>query len=130
MNACCTYDFSISCDKDERTPAELILWLTKLCKKYCFQKEKGESGYVHYQGRVSMKTKIRLDRLCSVEPIKGKWSVTSNANRDNDFYVVKDDTRIEGPWKDTDEATYVPIQYRIKKLWSWQEKIIELKETR
>lgn len=124
-NACCTFDFTISCDKDTRSPDEIIEWLNKFCKKYCFQKEKGaETGYLHYQGRISLGRKLLLGTLCRSYPISGKWSVTSKENMHNTFYVMKEETHIEGPWRDTDESMYIPIQYRLNKLFPWQEEII------
>lgn len=88
------------------------------CKHWCFQLEAGsETGYRHYQGRFSLRTKKRLSALISFfnEP---EWSgihfsPTSNANTGNLNYVIKDDTRIAGPWADTDEdEPYIPRQVR------------------
>lgn len=108
------WDFTL---KEEGTNFNLFRELLKCnCKKWVFQLEEGEeTGYRHYQGRVSLINKSR----------KGfdfpgiHWSVTSNANRDNDFYVMKSETRIDGPWSDEDPD--IPWQYRDITLYAWQE---------
>ena len=39
---------------------------------------------------------------------------------------MKDDTRIDGPWKDDDEEIYIPRQIReIEKLYPWQQHIVD-----
>lgn len=125
VNACCVYDFTISADKDKREYKEIIEWLHKFCKKFTFQKEKGElDGYIHWQGRISLMIKLRLQELVKKEPIKGKWTITSGENKDNDFYCQKEDTRIEGPW--TDAYIKIPKQYRIENLYEWQKNIIAI----
>lgn len=110
---CCVYDFTCSCEYTN--VEEIKKWCKEHCKKWCFQKEEGESGYLHFQGRISLKTKKRIKQViemtfCS----KCKWSITSNENRDNTFYVSKPDTRIDGPWTDKDKEIYIPRQYRNK----------------
>lgn len=92
-----------------------------------FQLEKGESGYEHYQGRISLKVKSRLPKW----PYdKIHWSPTSKANSDNDFYVTKEETRTQGPWKDTDENLYIPRQIReIKELHPWQQQVADSRHT-
>jgi hypothetical protein len=69
----------------------------KLAPKWKFQLERGETGYLHYQGRVHLKIKSR-------KPNKGKfpnlfWNVTSEVNKDNFYYVEKPDTLLAGPWE-------------------------------
>lgn len=101
--------------------SEITSWCKNNCKKYCFQLEKGESGYLHYQGRVALKVKARS--MC------GKLSPAhwSPSHVDDDFYVTKVESRVEGPWKDTDP--YIPRQIRnIEKLYPWQEYIIKSAE--
>lgn len=124
MSACCVYDFTLSniCEINE-----LKNVLKKNCKKWCFQLERGESNYEHYQGRFSLKVKKRLltcKKLFEWKEIH--LSPTSNENRDNMFYVTKEDTRIDGPWSDQDEEIYIPRQIReINKLYEWQQHIVD-----
>jgi len=86
-------------------------------KKWAFQLEKSDSGYVHYQGRVSLKVKCRV----GPDWKNIRWSVT-HCHKDQ-FYVIKVDTRIAGPWQDTDK--YIPRQVRDIKLYPWQEQILD-----
>lgn len=126
-NACCVWDFTIGerfASKDE---------LLRLCKengkKWSFQLEQGgESGYVHYQGRISLKIKKRRGEVSKLFGIKeAHWSATSKANVENDFYAVKEETRIQGPWTDRDREIYIPRQYRgiMENFYPWQRFIWE-----
>ena len=98
LNAVCVWDFTIPFDRI--SVKELKEILKDKCKKWVFQVEVGASGYKHYQGRVSLKVKSRkaFNMDCGVH-----WSVTSSDNMENDFYCVKDDTRVEGPYRDSDK---------------------------
>lgn len=105
---CVTWDFRTSADPIR--PMELKLFLKTKCKKWVFQKEKGESGYIHYQGRFSLIKKLRekpvIDWLMNLKekyPTISFWiGRTTTANLKKEFYVTKEETRIEGPWRDTD----------------------------
>ncbi len=124
-NPCITYDITLWCDKISK---ELTLAAFKEnCRSWTFQQEKGAgTGKLHYQARIKCKTKVRPACVARWFP-KGSChvSVTSSANRDNMFYVLKADTRVDGPWSDTD--TYVPRQIReLKTLYPWQQKVITL----
>ena len=95
-------------------------------KKWTFQLEQSESGYIHYQGRVSLKLKARLKTVINNFDNKNMhFSITSTENCRNDFYVTKDDTRINGPWNDKEVEIYIPRQFRNLILKDWQQDIIE-----
>lgn len=117
----CVWDFTVAADG---TSAEAIKdTLKRNCKRWSFQLEEGKSGYLHYQGRVSLKEKTRLAGVIKLlEIAKAHYSVTSTENRDNCFYVTKSETRKEGPWSDKDTEVYVPKQYRgiAENLRPWQ----------
>jgi len=121
------YDFTLS--KDDWTHEKVIDTLyPEFVKKYCFQLEEGDSGYVHYQGRISLVKKRRLNEVLKVlKPLIEKihLSPTSNNGLENNFYVMKGDTRIEGPWKDDDEKIYIPRQVRGLELMPWQQSLVE-----
>jgi len=86
----------------ESLAAKLRGW----CTKFVFQKEKGLTGYVHWQCRVNMiHSRTAAAMHSDVLPvIPGHWSVTSNgvhAGPKAFCYVMKECTRIDGPWDDT-----------------------------
>lgn len=117
IGPCSVYDFTLSrefCDSETTLISALKGWV----KKYAFQLEKGDSGYVHYQGRISLIKKRRSGELISLWrdlTILKKLHISPSSNnslKGNCFYVMKEDTRIDGPWKDTDEVIYVPRQIR------------------
>lgn len=97
------YDVTIPGDKFE-TWQELAEVLSEWGSKWCFQKEKGhETGYVHWQVRLRLMKKKRPSELKGEnKALPGHWSPTCNTvHADNSFnYVMKADTRIEGPWDD------------------------------
>jgi len=129
-HACCVYDFTLF---DEIDVSLVRSTLLDLCKKYCFQLECGEeTKRNHYQGRMSLKCKKREHEL--VKMLQMKWqkfhiSVTSTANRDNNFYVMKEDTRVSGPFTDENDI-YIPKDIReISSLYQWQTSLLtELKK--
>lgn len=117
-NQLCTWDFTVK--KDLCSVDELRDKLKIHCKKFVFQEEVGETGYEHYQGRVSLKVKNRKGPVLGYSE---HWSPTSNENEDNDFYVMKEDTRVAGPWSDKD--MYIPRQVRSITLRGWQKTILD-----
>lgn len=122
QHALCTWDFTISEEYIELK--EIISFCKAQTKKYCFQLEKGNSGYLHYQGRISLKTKKR--KMIGLLHEKCHWSPTSNENRENEFYVMKNETREKGPW--TDRDSYIPKQVRNIELLPWQADILNSRE--
>lgn len=95
------------------------------CKKWCFQQERGENtGYDHFQGRVSFTKKTRKPTSIINFP-NFHWSPTTCDEADNQIYVTKEDTRTAGPWKDTDTEVYIPRQYRDIELRPFQQEIID-----
>lgn len=122
-NAVCVWDWNVGISYYEEP--ELRKLLKEYCKKWCFQVEIGESGFEHYQGRFSLKVKNRLTGLKKIFPHM-HFSKTSNENMDNDFYACKEDSRIRGPYKDTDIIRYIPRQVReIQQLKPWQQTVID-----
>nr|QXP07770.1 MAG: replication associated protein [Arizlama virus] len=128
------YDFRIT--KKSITKEDLIEFLRDIAKKWVFQGEKGaENGYEHWQGRLSLKVKKRASTLTNVFLAKFKEGFyiapTSSENSENDFYVTKEETRIEGPYKNEDkEPNYIQKDYRGNITWKpWQKSIISSLET-
>lgn len=121
-----SWDFTLYEDLDDHE--KVIKQLNEHCKKWSFQLEKGtESGKLHYQGRLKLKVKGTITAINKLFTYK-QWHLTptSEENKDNDFYVIKCETRISGPWRDNDKDNYIPIDIRrINELYPWQK---ELKE--
>lgn len=133
-NACCVYDFT-SFDVENIPIRKMRDTLKEICKAYCFQIEKGEkTGKLHYQGRFSLKEKKRLSNLIQI--LKSyEWnnfhlSITSKENRNNDFYVSKRDTRIEGPFTDSNDVFIPDHVEEMKTLYPWQEKMKNILSTK
>jgi len=133
MNQIFTYDLTFSKDKVDRD--KIKTFFKQVAKKWCFQEEKGEkTGYMHYQCRVSLKVKQRLSTFQKdVKEFFG-WenvcpktvSITNNESKSNDWYAMKSETRVAGPWKDTDEELYIPRQVReIENLRPWQQSVVD-----
>lgn len=99
-NSICNYAFRINADG--LTPETLKTHLNTLCKAWVFQKEQGEqSGYLHYQGRFSLKTKARKNELLSRYAAHGfpapNYLEPELASGAAAFYSTKIETRLEGP---------------------------------
>ena len=95
--------------------------------------EDESEGYIHWQGRISLIKKKRLQelvKLCKMSNFyRFHWSPTSKEVSDsgNLFYVQKADSRIDGPWSNIDpEPSYIPRQIRmITELRPWQQEIVD-----
>jgi len=138
-HAVCTFDFTLPetfPDGQLMTKDEVKGWLDNIAKKWTFQHEVGKDGYRHFQGRLSLKVKKRLATMVDEKPWRPlHLSITSNENRENNFYVVKEEGRVDGPWSDKDVAPpYIPRQVREITDWRpWQktcEHILTLWDTR
>lgn len=101
------------------TKDELIKTLKLYCKHWCFQREIGsETGFEHFQGKLSL---IKKSRTL-------KWLINSHntpEHEDSDIYETKINTRLEGPWNDKNQPSYIPRQIRdITELYPWQKIIV------
>lgn len=131
-NQCAVWDITASF---ERNTVQFVKdLLKKIGKKWAFQVEKGrQSGYEHHQIRVSLFKKLRFDEL-------NKWLVelelegyhlsqtSTNATKGEPFYVMKEDTRMDGPWTDRDKEPIPPTR-TVKKvdemgLRPWQNSLL------
>ncbi len=99
------WDITIS--KKQQNDVKIIKeLLNKFCTSWVFQEEKGEkTGYEHWQCRVYVKNRLRP--TCRKFPFEGHWSPTcNNVHLNNNFnYCMKEDTRIDGPWRSSDPTT-------------------------
>lgn len=103
-----------------------------IANKFTVQIEKGtQSGYEHWQGRISLIKKRRKTELMKL--LKGSdlpipnylEPTTTEEHRKEAFYCLKEDTRIEGPWTDKDEEKYIPRQFRNLTPYPWQQDVID-----
>lgn len=121
------WDFTLNCEYCQKDT--LIELLEKHCERWTFQQEQGDkNGYVHWQGRVCLKIATRLTGIVKLGfPVQTHWSRTSNPSKGNVFYVVKEDTRIDGPWTDKDEKIIIPEDLAEIKEWKpWQQAVRDL----
>lgn len=127
------YDITIPADSYP-SHWELGNALSEWCKKFTFQLELSESGYKHWQCRVHLiKAKTPESVIKQIAPIiKGNWSPTSNETHTKGSfnYVMKADTRVEGPWKDEDFANAPVMTRQLSEfvqydLRPWQQQIFE-----
>lgn len=127
MNAC--YTFDLRANQANFQVGEIKEFFQKNCKKWAFQLEKGETtGYMHWQARVSLRKKKYASAAKKwllevgwnyVEPTSSPAAIKGNM-----FYVLKDDTRVEGPWTDKDVEKFIPFQNSGTPR-QWQQKVID-----
>lgn len=104
--------------------------------KYIFQLEKGAGGRLHYQGYIhaSKGKKQRSGTVAKALSDAGLHGVhvsaASTAGKESlRRYCMKDQTRVAGPWKDTDKVKFTPEEIArlriidVKSLWPWQQSV-------
>lgn len=118
------YDFTIW-NSDQATVKE---WCKNYCKKWVFQSEAcPTTGRQHFQGRVSLIVRKRFSEVLKIKDgLDMDLSLTSTEGSKSFSYVMKKETRLNGPWADNDPVPpYIPRQIRdICDLWSWQEDVV------
>lgn len=135
MSQVAVYDFRYNLDST--TKDGLIAILKGIAKKWAFQKEKGDSGYVHWQGRMSLIKARRKPELMSLMrmhdiPIPQYLEPSSAESLKGDcFYVMKLDTRVEGPWTDKDKEEWTCPEWDMPEFWHpWQQQVIDSRQIR
>lgn len=105
-------------------------WCKTWGKNWVFQLERGEeTGKLHFQGIISLKTKrTKAECLKVMSDLPEYFEPVANKNLaagSPAFYVTKEDTRVEGPWSDKDIQKFIPYQYLglEEKLFPWQQHI-------
>lgn len=123
----------------------LVKFMDELDFRFCFQKEEGENTHrIHYQMRIDLKSKERrMTKTTLVGVFQSAYDITnltlrpeSNNSLKKDalaFYVMKNETRLEGPWMDKGfKAPEKPYEYTGKDLQMmaqplpWQTEIMEM----
>lgn len=131
MSQITSIDFTLSADV--MTHTELQQHLQEWCKKWVYQLEESDTGYKHYQGRVSLIKKRRLNELVNKFIPRGHLSATTTGvhNSNNFNYVMKADTRIEGPFSDKEYTTPPTMTRQLRQFltyepYPWQTKVMEM----
>ena len=134
------YDFTYYVQPDskimpeERVEYELMEILKLHCKKWGFQLEQCPStGRYHYQGRISLQKKKRLQDMKENNMIPGAHWTSTNKECSSGVnfykYPTKKDTRVRGPWTDRGKSVgevVVPRQIReVERLHPWQQRVID-----
>ncbi len=101
--------------------------LSAYCKKWCFQLEKAPAGGLHFQARISLREKKRLQQCIRMFPGSHVSIETNAAGKSGagELYVMKSDTRVAGPWTDKDVVLYRDPIYDIgSHLRPWQKEVM------
>lgn len=129
---CAEYEWTLPAEEDPNSQrVDVIATLKDWASKWWFQYEEGDQGYKHFQGKLNLKKKRRLQEiapLLQAEPPLKKihLSPTCKNNIGKTNYIIKKDTRIDGPWTWEDEEIYIPRQIReITELYPWQQSIVD-----
>lgn len=127
-NPIATWDITIS-KEAYATSHDLAEVFNEKFKKWCFQLEKGSNtDYIHWQCRVSTRGKSRnKPSIKGVHP--DAITPTSNTNKNNDFYVLKEETRVDGPWTDKDQPKTLTKQLELflnLDFYPWQTSVLEM----
>lgn len=126
---CSTWDLTLkSAGVDQKI---LRAWFMENCTKWTYQLESGkETEYSHFQIRVRFHDRMRKSRVINF--LKGTVlegahvSLTSNGGTKKFNYVMKDATRIAGPWSDEDpNMGELPWQLEVSEEYPWQKAIRE-----
>lgn len=143
-SALAMWDFTIPTDKCPDL-GHIIKTLNEWAKKWAFQKEFAPTkdeygvvidpkvGYEHWQGRLSLIKKHRGNEMIAIfkELLPGvHWGPTNNVvHKGQTFnYVMKADTRIDGPWNDFECPEPPPLTRQLKAfqeldMYPWQKQV-------
>lgn len=125
------WDFTLK--YEDKSETEITNFLRTMCKSGKYQHECGvETNYHHYQGRIKLITKVRINTLQQLSSNKehilsgAHWSPTSNFNKNNFDYVSKEHTKIGDTIDILQKPAYIPRQVReMKCLRPFQQQIID-----
>lgn len=124
-NPCAVWDLTLW-NPDLVQKDEMVQWLEQNAKKWVFQLERGEeSGKLHYQGRFSLEKKDRWPSGVPKHWVGNMAPTSKNGSEKLWTYVMKEETRVDGPWMDCEKPTYVPQRLRNATLRGWQKRLFE-----
>lgn len=125
-----SYDVTVPWS-EKLTPKEVGRCLAELASKFAYQLEISESKYKHYQIRLRLfKKKIlsmAIEQIHKVGLKGAHVSRTVGVNSKKFDYVMKSDTRVEGPWTDEtwSELEEVDEELMTNVLYPWQKDLKE-----
>lgn len=138
-HACYHFDFTFHGTLEGCMPtAEFVPLLRQVAKQWVFQLERcPSSGRLHYQGRLSLIKKKRKGEFATMladSPLRGLHiSETVTGNTTGFDYMMKLDTRVDGPWTDKTwkDPPYIPRQFRglLDRLYPWQKTVLDSRNT-
>lgn len=109
-------------------PFQVADVLGEHCKHWVFQGEAcPTSGKHHYQCRFSLNQRANTETEVA-RRLGVSWHVsrTSTPGSKTFSYVMKDRTRVSGPWSDKNPPEFVPYQVAVvKDLWPFQQYIFD-----
>lgn len=135
-NDCYVYSVRWTASNTTDNRCKLEKLFRKYAKKWIYQAEEGkETKTPHFQGYCSMKTKtkahiiVQLFRMCGID---GSLNITPASGNSETVaqvaiahYVMKEDTRVGGPWMDHREYTGQDL-WPEDKMPNWQKYILSL----
>lgn len=133
-SALAVWDFRYNADTFNSVE-EVRNLLSGIAKSYVFQLEEGDSGYRHYQGRLSLikrrrkEEKYILLKLFKEKPPNYLEPTVLAETKGEAFYVMKDDTRLDGPYRDDDVIKVMTTQlteFLTFEQYDWQKQIGDL----
>lgn len=136
---CYDYDFTHFGDNGTLPSTEgFVASIRPLFKKWVFQKEQCPlTGRLHYQGRGSLHKKKRHGELCNLlneTELRGMHvtEASNNSRQQELFYMMKYDTRVDGPWSDKTwrAPVFIPRQYEglLERLYPWQQAVLDSRD--
>lgn len=118
---CYRWQFTLKFNGEPEEPKILFDTLKEFCKEFYFQLEKGNSGYEHFQGCLSLKNKERLSTVKNI--IRNDAHIESAKDwHALKKYSTKKDSRVSGPWDHN--SVWIDL-IKDEELYEWQKKIIE-----
>ncbi len=106
----------------EATHEEVAKDLDKKCKRWTFQQERGAEGRLHFQGRVEFNNGKRRPEVARLFP--GIHVSIEHSAKYSQFYVCKDDSRVDGPWSDRTKQRYIPTHLRVDEWNDMQREVL------
>lgn len=135
-SSCAVWDFRAN--ENLYQSETLLKFLRSNAKKYAFQLEQGDTGYRHWQGRISLIKKRNKSQLLKLfeamlANAPNYLEPTSKANHNEAFfYALKEDTRVGEIFADEGHKkilgineVYIPRQFRNKVLYPYQQFILD-----